>query len=171
MTPASVAVTDAFGNTRVCPDDGSDPSCTEAIPGEDADAEVPDASAAESLMASGCRSPRRRPGRVYSALAGNRLFGFFLDSYWCWDGGFITYKSSYRAHAYPEIYFLVWKYDGVLTSAGYTTWGPNDTSVTSARVGKFRLCIAFKGVGCVQHKNPRLKIHITGRGYVWSGGG
>lgn len=168
LTPATVEVTDGFGNKRVCPDDGSDLGCVEALPGADADSELPETTgSAADVLGSGCRSPRRRPGRVYHALAGNRLFGYFLDAYWCWNGGKVTPRSSYRAAAYPEVYFLVWSYAGAIKEATVTTWGPNDTSVYAARAGKFKLCIAFKSVGCVQHKNPRITLMVYGKGYTW----
>ncbi len=99
------------------------------------------------------------------SLAGIKLFGYFQEIDWSYDGSHITSDSRNR---WGEVYAPFWTFIG--NTGSYEQGGVGYASYRSWTQGQFKFCAGQ--YGCVDEGDPWLDMTVYGNGgYSGSQGG
>lgn len=103
--------------------------------------------------------------RYYNNALGQRLFTYYQQVDWCYNGSTITSISRTR---WPEVSMLFWEFKGHIGNT--TSGGTGSTFYRAWTQGSFALCVPY--VLCAQFKYPWLDMTVRGNGtYSYSTGG
>jgi len=95
--------------------------------------------------------------RYGKALAGNRLFSWYVDIEWCYWRGRITFLD---VGTRPDVRAPLWSFDKRIAYRRSGGVGSRTASVFAQ--GKFELCVTK--LGCIQQKQPWLRVVVNGDG-------
>lgn len=109
-------------------------------------------------MGSGCASPPEYYEYIGENVFGNDLWGYFQQINYCWNNGVLTEVQRER---WGNTYWILWYFDGHISNSEYGGVGKN--SYRAVTQGHFSYCLAWQGVGCIQHHYPRIDRTVFAR--------